>query len=103
MEYSTPQTEIQDNYYDDPLYFVSLDKSYRKWKFGIVSAIPFDKYFLYDSNDIEGGAFKSTYKGYVNKMLIPVWFKVSFQFNKGKSIKIKRNNQPKISKTKQGF
>ncbi|TKG92819.1 hypothetical protein EYV94_17750 [Puteibacter caeruleilacunae] len=103
LEYSSPQTEIQDNYYDEPLYFLSLDKSYKKWKFGIISALPFDKYFLYDSNDISGDSFDRTYKGYVNTMLVPIWFKVSFQFNKGKNKKVRRNHEPQISRARKGF
>lgn len=85
FQYATPKNEIQGNSYCDALYFVSLEKTFNQnIKIGLVSGIPFAKSFVYKGSDIEGSNFSGHYQGNVKMSAIPVWFKISYQFNSGK-------------------
>jgi len=85
FQYATKRNNIQDNYYCDALYFLSLEKTFnQKIKFGIVSIIPFTKSFIYRGTDIDTPNFSSHYQGIMH-MSLPILFKISYQFSSGKN------------------
>jgi hypothetical protein len=105
LQYSSPHYGIQDNTYSDPLYFVSIDKVFRqKIKVGITSGIPFTRSFVYNASETKGTNYSNRYEGTVNMSVIPFWFKVSYQFQAGKSRnKIDRVKEEIETLPKKGF
>lgn len=84
FQYATPNINIQDNHYSDPLYMLSFEKAFRHGiKLGIVSAIPLKKSMIYQGSDIDAKTFFTHYKGILEVPALPVWFKLSYQFNTG--------------------
>jgi hypothetical protein len=84
FQYSTPRNNIQGNSFSDPLYIFSLEKTFKhKIKAGIVCAIPLKKSMIYQGSETEAPDFYSNYKGMLQVPAFPVWFKLSYQFNKG--------------------
>lgn len=89
FQYATPKNNIQDNHYSDPLYMLSFEKAFKHGiKAGIVSAIPFKKSMIYQGSDIDSRNFYTHYKGILEVPALPIWFKLSYQFNTG----VKRDN-----------
>lgn len=105
FQYETAKANIQDNMYDEPLYFISLDKTFKKnLKIGIVSALPFAKDFTYQGSDIHAPDFSSSYSGNLKLPTIPLMFRISYQFGKEMSrANIKREKEKVNTRTKQGF
>jgi len=86
FQYNTARNNIQDNAFSDALYFISLDKTFKKnLKVGIVTALPFTKTFDYQGSEIEAKNFSSRYTGNLKLPVVPVMFRVSYQFNIGKN------------------
>ena len=104
FQYATKRNNIQDNYYCDALYSLSLEKTFKqKIKVGIVSIIPFTKSFIYRGTDIDAPDFSSHYQGNIH-MSLPILFKVSYQFNSGKTRdKINRAKEEIDVVPKKGF
>ena len=104
-QYASPENQIQGNSYCDALYFLSLDKTFKKkFTLGIVSGLPFAKSFTYRGSEIEGPDFESYSRGMANLSLVPVWLKFSIQFNSGKMReKINRIKEENIILPKKGF
>jgi hypothetical protein len=105
IQYDTPKNDIQGNSFSDMLYFMSLEKTFKqKIKIGIVSAIPFTKSFTYQGSEIKGYNFYSHYEGNVQMHLIPIWFRLSYQFSAGKNRdKIERSKEEIDNLPKKGF
>ncbi len=105
LQYSTSKENIQDNYYCDALYFISLDKTFKKnLKLGIVSALPFTKSFIYQGSDIKTEEFSSQYTGNLKLPTIPLMFRINYQFKVGKNRNlITRDKESVDMKPKQGF
>lgn len=95
FQYATPTNNIQDNHYSDPLYMLSFEKAFKHGlKAGIVSAIPFKKSMIYQGSDIDSKKFYTHYKGILEVPAIPVWFKLSYQFNTGiRRVTINRSHE----------
>jgi hypothetical protein len=86
FQYNTPQNNIQDSYFCGALYFVSFDKTFaKKLKVGIGSGLMFTRSFIYNASDIHTNSFSSSYRGYVTIPSVPLWLKLSYQFNSGKA------------------
>lgn len=93
FQYSSPKNSLQDNSYCDALYFISLEKGIgKRFKAGMMTAMPFTKSFIYQGSDISSAGFDSHYKGIVD-LSTPFWFKLSYQFSSGKS-RNKINHEP---------
>lgn len=105
FQYETAKENIQDNMYDEALYFISLDKKFKKnLKVGIVSALPFAKNFTYQGADINAPNFSSSYNGNLKLPTIPLMFRVSYQFATGMNrANIKREKENVDTRPKQGF
>lgn len=105
FQHETAKENIQDNMYDEALYFISLDKTFKKnLKIGIVSALPFAKNFTYQGSDIHAPNFSSSYKGNLKFPTIPLMFRISYQFGTGiKRANIKREKENVDMRPKQGF
>ena len=65
---------------------MSLDKTFKKkFKIGIVNAIPLTNPFTYNGSETKGPNFFGRYEGKI-KILYPLcWFKLSYQFTSGKN------------------
>jgi len=105
FQYSSPQNNIQDNSFSDALYFISLEKTFKhKFKAGIASGIPFVKSFVYRGSETNAANFSSRYEGTAKMSTIPLWFKVSYQFNSGnKKDRINRANDEIDNLPRKGF
>ena len=105
LQYNSAKYDIQGSSFSDVLYFLSVEKTFKKKiKAGIVSAMPFIKSFTYNGSKIDGSNFQSSYEGNVKMSAIPFWFKLSFQFNSGKSRnKISREKEEIDNLPKKGF
>ena len=85
LQYNSPQNNMQDNYFCDALYFVSFDKTFKKKiKVGLGSGIMFTRSFIYKASDIDDHNFRSRYRGFVTIPSVPLWLRISYQFNTGK-------------------
>lgn len=105
FQYETAKENIQDNTYDEALYFISLDKTFKKnLKVGIVSALPFAENFIYQGSEIHSSDFSSTYNGNLKLPTIPLMFRVSYEFGIGMNrANIKREKEDVDTRPKQGF
>jgi len=105
FQYETAKENIQDNGYDEALYFISLDKTFKKnLKVGIVSALPFAKNFIYQGSEVHAPDFSSSYTGNLKLPTIPLMFRIRYQFSKGmKRANIKREQEKVDTRPKQGF
>jgi hypothetical protein len=104
FQYSSSKIDIQGKSFSDMLYFLSLEKAVRRFKIGIVSAIPLMRSFTYQGSEIHGSNFYSHSEGNVQMPLIPFWFKLSYQFSSGKSRnKIDRSGEEFENLPKKGF
>jgi hypothetical protein len=105
FRYVTAKTNMQDNTFGDAIYFISLDKTFKKnLKVGIVSALPFSKTIVYQGSKMEAKNFTSHYTGNLKLPVIPIMFRVSFQFNTGNNrALIKRDKEEVDKRPKQGF
>jgi len=105
FQYNTAQNNIQDSYFCDALYFVSFDKTFKKHlKAGIGSGLMFTRSFIYNASDIHSNEFRSSYRGYVTIPSVPLWLKISYQFNSGKIRgKFEREKEDVSIKPAKGF
>jgi outer membrane receptor protein involved in Fe transport len=105
FQYSSPLINIQGLTFSDALYFVSLEKTFKqKIKIGITSALPFSKKFTYQGSEIKGADFYCHSEGNIRFSVAPVWFKFTYQFNSGKTLKRVNNSKEDIdSMPKKGF
>jgi hypothetical protein len=103
--YNSPLTGIQNDYHEDILYFVSLEKTFfGRLKAGITSAIPFKKKFTYQGYNIAGNGFEQTINKDIRVSLFPVWLKIRYSFASGrKATRIKRDISFEESRPKKGF
>lgn len=86
FQYNSPVNELQGNTFSDMLYFISIGKTFKqKLQLGIVSAIPFSESFTFHGSKITGSDIYSSYEGNVSLSAIPLWIKIGYQFNTGKS------------------
>lgn len=105
FQYGTPKNNIQGNSFTEALYFLSFEKTFKKkFKAGIVSALPFNKTFIYQGAETFGSGFYSRYEGVINLSDFFAWFKLSYQFSSGKNReKINRSNEEYDNNPKKGF
>lgn len=105
FQYATAKNNMQDNTFGDAIYFIALDKTFKKnLKVGIVSALPFSKTIVYQGSKIEAKDFSSLYTGNLKLPVIPIMFRVSFQFNTGKNRALINRDKEEVDKRpKQGF
>jgi outer membrane receptor protein involved in Fe transport len=89
LQYATRKNNIQGNAYCDVIYFLALDKTFKKnLKVGIESALPFARSVVYRGSETEALNFSSNYKGILKLSTIPLMFRVSYQFKSGRNREI---------------
>jgi len=105
FQYNSPKNWIQGNSFSDPLYFVSVDKIFRKKiKVGAGSGLTLTKHFIYNGSESTGGNFYSRYKGIARINAVPVWIKLGYQFNSGKvRARINREKEEIDNPSRKGF
>jgi len=105
FQYATPKENIQDNAYCGAIYFISLDKTFKKnLKIGIVSALPLSKTVVYQGSNIKATDFTSEYTGNLKLPTVPLMFRVNYKFNIGKNRNtVNREKEIVDTRTKQGF
>jgi hypothetical protein len=105
FQYATPKNNIQGNSYNQALYFLSADKTFKNHlKIGIVSALPFTRSFIYQGSDIQSPGFSSSYTGNLKLSAFPLWLRLGYQFNSGRSRdRISREKEEIMSKPKKGL
>lgn len=105
FQYSSPLNEIQSNYFSGAQYFLSLEKNLgRGFKAGMVTAVPLMGKLTYQGSEIKGADFYSRSQGDIKMSTVPVWFKFSYNFSKGKErSKIQRRIEETEEKRKKGF
>jgi hypothetical protein len=85
FQYGSPKNNVCGNSYSDPLYFISLDKTFKnRIKAGIVSALPLTKTFTYQGSELKSQDFYCRYAGDIQLSKALLWFKLSYQFNAGR-------------------
>ncbi|MGV8137146.1 MAG: TonB-dependent receptor domain-containing protein [Mangrovibacterium sp.] len=86
FQHATRKNNIQDQTFYDPLYFISLDKTFnRNLKVGLMSALLFAKSFVYQGSEVVAPDFSSYYAGNLKLPAVPFMLRVSYQFNKGEA------------------
>lgn len=105
FQYASPVNEIQETSFSDPLYFLSLEKTFAKGiKAGVVSGIPLAKTFTYHGTKVITNDFESHSSGIINMSSVPLWFKFSYQFSSGKTRdKMERSKQSIEREIRKGF
>lgn len=105
LQHSSHQIHIQNDYCEDVLYFISVDKMFfDRLKIGITSAIPFKKYFTYQSYHIQGLNLSQNTQDNIKMSMFPVWIKLNYTFASGKkSRKFKQPNSFNENRNKKGF
>lgn len=106
FQYSSPKNQIQGNYFNDALYFVSFEKTFKnKLKAGVTCGLPFTRNFVYSGSEVTGSDFYTNYTGTIKIAGIPMgWIRLSYQFNSGKKHeKIDRTKEEIDVLPKKGF
>lgn len=104
-QYFSPTTDLQQITYSNMLYFISLEKNLPKnWRIGITSALPLQRSFTYHGTRMNGTDLNRHAEGNILMSAVPVWLKVSYQFDSGKKIQsVKRQIENFEGKPKIGF
>lgn len=83
-QYASPKNNIQDNWYCDVLYFLSVEKIVgKRFLIGFVNALPAREKFVYTGTEIKGSGFYSKNQGVINLSSFSAWIKLSYRFNRG--------------------
>jgi hypothetical protein len=86
FQYSSPRNSIQWKSFGDALYFISLEKTFKKsFKASIVSGLPLTKCFIYQGSEASGPEFNSRYEGVVLVRNFMLSFKLNYQFRYGRT------------------
>lgn len=105
LQYSSPSLRMQSDYFSDALWMVSAEKTFlKKFKAGIVTALPFTGTFTYHGSKTETAALYMHSEGNLKLPAFPVWFRLRYQFSSGE--KNSRNNVDRediINIPKKGF
>ncbi len=98
-------SNFQGTEFSDALYFVSIEKGFgNNFKIGVSSAVPFSKTFTYQGSEVTGSGFYSRNTGNIKLSAIPLWLKVSYQFQSGnKANRIERKVETINNLPKKGF
>lgn len=78
--------KIQSSFYEDFLYFVSLDKKlFKNLTAGITCAVPFAEKITYQGHSLMGEGFSENVDKNIMTSECPFWFKMKYTFSSGKS------------------
>ena len=83
--YNSPRNNIQDNNFSDALYFVTLQKIFKKSiKVGVTSGLAFTKNFTYSGSEIKDPDFSSYDRGTIHVPDLLLMFNLNYSFHSGK-------------------
>jgi outer membrane cobalamin receptor len=104
-QYFSPTTDLQQVTFSNMLYFISLEKSFNNnWRMGLTSALPLQRSFTYHGTRLDGKDIYRHTEGNIMMSAVPLWIKVSYQFNSGKRVNgVKRDIENFEAKPKIGF
>ncbi|MFN8242338.1 MAG: TonB-dependent receptor [Bacteroidales bacterium] len=105
LQYSSPRYEIQNKTFNELLYFIQLEKTFRNnLKVGLSCAPLFAKEYTYRGLESEGSGFKLYSEGNVLLPGVPLGLRISYKFGSGKKIKkIERSNELIENKVRVGM
>ncbi|MFC0654742.1 TonB-dependent receptor [Mongoliitalea lutea] len=105
FRYLSPVNDIQSDFFSGPLYFLAAEKKLGdQWKLGMTSALPFSRRFTYYGLETRGKDFQQRSTGQIHMSRIPLWFTLSYSFQKGKSVqKEKKEVSSGLHINKKGF
>lgn len=81
---------MQSDYFSDPLWMISAEKEFMKrFKAGIVTALPITKSFTYQGYKTDIESLKMKNQGDIKLPAFPLWLKFSYKFSSGERNKRK--------------
>jgi hypothetical protein len=88
-KYNSAHTRIQGSSFDDMLYFLALEKTFKdRFMVGFTSAIPFRKEFTYRGGETSGKGFNEKFEENIQMSVFPIWLKFKYSFSAGKKGKL---------------
>jgi len=105
LRYSSPIASIQGSRFEDMLYMISVEKSFKdKFKIGITSALPFSREFTYRGHERSSYGFHEYSEDNIQMSVFPIWLKLKYTLASGSKVKrINRSNDIKETKRSNGF
>lgn len=105
FQYSSPVIDMQSDYFSDPLWMISVEKSFlKKFKAGVVTALPFTGSFTYHGNNTNTCSLSNHSEGNLQLPVFPVWFRLRYQFHAGeKGLRNIQKREEIINGPKKGF
>ena len=105
FQYKSPVISMQSDFFSDPLWMISAEKEFlKRFKAGIVTALPLAKSFTYQGYKTDTESLKMKNQGDIKLPAFPFWLKFSYKFSSGE--RNKRNTGPRediINFPKKGF
>lgn len=90
FQYKSPVISMQSDYFSDPLWMISAEKEFMKrFKAGIVTALPITKSFTYQGYKTDIESLKMKNQGDIKLPAFPLWLKFSYKFSSGERNKRK--------------
>jgi hypothetical protein len=88
LKYHSARVGIQRNSFEDMLYFVSIEKTFKeKYMIGLSSAVPFRKSFTYQGSETYMQGFSEYSEDNIQMSMIPLWIKFKYTFASGRKNK----------------
>ena len=105
FQYYSDLPGFQSLRFSDPLYFISINKTFSKdFKIGIKTAIPFKKSFTYNGYEIKGENIKIYSEENIRTSGFPLWININYSFRSGKNVNNSRQKAIHMeSAPKNGF
>jgi len=105
LQYSSQALRMQSDYFSDALWMISAEKTFlRKFKAGVVTALPFTGSFTYHGSKTETAILYMHSEGDLKLPAFPVWFRLRYQFSSGEKKSGKNSEREDIINIpKKGF
>lgn len=88
FKYNSSSARIQGSTFEDMLYFLSLEKTFKdKYMVGLSSAVPFSKEFTYKGHETRMSFYREYSEDNLQMSMIPIWIKFKYTFSSGKKTK----------------
>lgn len=103
--YNSPAIDMQKTTFADPLYFISLQKSFAKaFRAGLTFALPFGRTFTYQGEEIRTQSLSGDVQKTIQLTTLPVFLKASYAFSKGgQRRQVNENNADAGVRQRKGF